>query len=78
LSARVSSGSRREIAEALAGAHFSRAQDQMVGVDLADGVAVPGEVRGVAGFKPADLGLTDAAQFLEGQSAGAAVGGKIG
>jgi|HubBroStandDraft_4_1064222.scaffolds.fasta_scaffold741707_2 hypothetical protein len=50
----------------------------MVGVDLADGVAVPGEVRGVAGFKPADLGLTDAAQFLEGQSAGAAVGGKIG
>ena len=44
----------------------------MVGVDLADGVAVPG------GFKPADLGLTEAAQFLEGQSAGAAVGGKIG
>jgi hypothetical protein len=39
-------GIEREIAEALAGAHLSGAQDQMVGIDCADGVAVLGEVNG--------------------------------
>jgi len=31
---------KRKVSEALAGAHLSGAQDQVVGVDLADGVAV--------------------------------------
>ena len=67
-------GIEREIAEALAGAHLSRAQDQMVGIDCADGVAVLGEVeldggQRVTGFEPADLGLADPAQFQERQGA---------
>ena len=42
VSARVSSGSS-EIAEALTGTHFSWAQDQVIGFDGADRVAVLGE-----------------------------------
>jgi hypothetical protein len=34
--------------------------------------------RGEPLFKSADLGLADTAEFLQGQSAGVAVGGKIG
>jgi hypothetical protein len=62
-----------EVGKTLAGAHLSGAQDEVVRVDLADGVAVLGEIeldggRDVLGFESADLGLTDAAQFLERQS----------
>ena len=51
----------REIAEALAGAHFSWAQDQVIGFDGADRVAVLGEGeldggKGVTGFEGADFG----------------------
>ena len=72
-----------EVGETLAGAHLSGAQDQVVRVDLADRVPIFGEVkfngsRGVLGFESADLGLADAAQFLQGQSASASVGGEIG
>jgi hypothetical protein len=81
--ARVSPGSSAKIAEALAGAHLSGAQDQMVRVELADGVAILGEVkfngsRRELGFESVDLGLADSAEFLQGQSASVAVGGKIG
>ena len=67
----------RKIAEALAGAHLSGTQDQMVRVHLSDRVAVLGEVEldgseGVIGFEPADFGLADTAQFLERQGARAA------
>jgi hypothetical protein len=46
----------------------------VVRVDLADRVTIFGEVefdgsRGVLGFESADLGLADAAEFLERQSA---------
>ena len=79
----VSSGGKRKVAEALAGAHFPGAQDQVVWVERADGVAVLREVeldggRGVAGFEPADLGLADSAQFFQGINASASVGVKIG
>ena len=73
----------REIAEALTGAHFPWAQDQVIGLHGADRVAVLGEGeldggQGVPGFEPADFGLADSVKFLEGQGARAAVGGKIG
>src|SRR5262244_2639566 len=32
----------------------------------------------VPGFESADLGLADSAQFFQGQSAGASVGGEVG
>ena len=56
---------------------------EMIGFNSADRVAVLGEVeldgsRGVMGFKKPDLGLADTAEFLQGQSASVAVGGKIG
>jgi len=49
----------------------------------ADRVAVLGEVerdgcRCVIGFEPADFGVADSAEFLERQSASAAVGREIG
>jgi hypothetical protein len=52
---------KREIAEALAGAHFSWAQDQVIGVHGADRVAVLGESeldggKGVTGFEGTDFG----------------------
>jgi hypothetical protein len=55
----------------------------MIGLPGADRVAVLGEVeldgsRGAIGFKKPDFGLADSAQFLEGQSASAAVGREIG
>jgi hypothetical protein len=83
LRARVSSGSRREIAEALTGAHFSWAQDQVIGVHGADRVAVLGEGeldggKGVPGFEGADFGKADSVKFLEGEGAGAAACGEIG
>jgi hypothetical protein len=58
-----------QIGKALARAHLSWAQDEVVRVDLADRVAVLGEIefdrgRGVMGFEPADLGVADAVQFL--------------
>ena len=73
----------REIAEALTGAHFSWAQDQVIWFDGADRVAVLGEGeldggKGVTGFEPADFGLADSVKFLEGQGASAAVCGEIG
>ena len=73
----------REIAEALTGTHFSWAQDQVIGVDGADRVAVLGEGefdggKGVTGFEGADFGQADSVKFLEGEGAGAAVGGEIG
>ena len=73
----------REIAEALTGAHFSWAQDQVIGFHGADRVAVLGEGeldggQGVPGFEPADFGLAESVKFLEGQGASAAVGGEIG
>jgi hypothetical protein len=72
----------REIAEALAGAHFPWAQDQVIGVCGADRVAVLGEGeldggQGVPGFEGADFGPADSVKFLEGQGASAAVGGEI-
>jgi hypothetical protein len=72
-------GLERKIAEALAGAHLSWTQDQVIGLPGADRVAVLGEVelngsRGVIGFQMPDFGLADSAQFLERQSASAAVG----
>jgi hypothetical protein len=74
---------KSEVGEALAGAHLSGAQDQVVRVDLADRVPIFGEVkfngsRGVLGFESADLGLADAAEFLERRGASAAVGREIG
>ena len=74
---------KSKVGKALAGAHLSWAQDEVVWVDLADRVAVLGEIefdggRGVPGFESADLGVADSAQFLQGQSAGASVGGKVG
>ena len=62
-------GIEREIAEALAGAHLSGAQDEVVWVDLAASVAVLGEIefdggRGEPLFESADLGLADTAEFL--------------
>ena len=73
----------REIAEALTGAHFSWAQDQVIGFHGADGVAVLGEgeldgCQGVPGFEPSYFGLAESVKFLEGQGASAAVGGEIG
>ena len=55
-----------EVGKALAGAHLSGAQDEVVGVDLADSVAVLGEIefdggRGEPLFESADLGLADTA-----------------
>jgi hypothetical protein len=52
----------REIAEALAGTHFPRAQDQVIGVHGADRGAVFGEGeldggQGVPGFEGADFGF---------------------
>ena len=71
-----------KVGETLAGAHFSGAQDQVVRVDLADRVPMFGEVKfdgsRMLGSKSADLGLTDAAEFLERESASASVGCKIG
>jgi hypothetical protein len=74
---------KSEVGKTLAGAHPSGTQDQVVRVDLADRVPIFGEVkfdgsRGVLGFESADLGLADAAEFLERQSASAAVGREIG
>ena len=74
---------QRKIAEALTGAHFSWAQDQVIWLNGADRVAILGEVeldggRGVTGFEPADFGLADSVEFLERQGASAAVGGEIG
>ena len=67
----------------MAGAHLSGAQDEVVRVDLADSVAVLGEIefdggRGESLFESADLGLPDTAEFPQGQSASVAVGGEIG
>jgi hypothetical protein len=72
-----------EAGKALAGAHLSGAQDEVVWVDLADSVTVLGEIefdgsRGESLFESADLGLADSAEFLERECANAAVGGKIG
>jgi hypothetical protein len=76
-------GIEREIAEALAGAHFPWAQDQVIWLHGADRVAVLGEGeldggKGIPGFEPANLGLADSVKFLEGEGAGAAVGGEVG
>ena len=73
----------REIAEALTGAHFSWAQDQVIGLHGADRVAVLGECeldggQGVTGFEPSYFGLAESVKFLEGQGASAAVCGEIG
>src|SRR5271166_6962125 len=73
----------RQIAEALTGAHFSWAQDQVIGFHGADRVAVLGEgeldgCQGVPGFEPSYFGLPESVKFLEGQGASAAVGGEIG
>ncbi|HSZ78605.1 MAG TPA: hypothetical protein VK775_14470, partial [Chthoniobacterales bacterium] len=64
----------RQIAEALAGAHFPWAQDQVVWLHGADRVAILGEGeldggQGVTGFEPADFGLADSVKFLEGEGA---------
>jgi hypothetical protein len=74
---------KSEVGKTLAGAHLSGAQDEVVWVDLADSVAVLGEIefdgsRREPGFESAELGLADSAEFLERQSASASVGGKIG
>jgi len=68
---------QREIAEALTGAHFSWAQDQVIGVHTAR-IALPvlGECeldggKGVTGFEGADFGQADSVKFLEGEGAGA-------
>ena len=58
-----------EVGKALAGTHLSGAQDEVVRVDLADRVAVLGEIefdggRGEPLFESADLGLADTAEFL--------------
>jgi len=58
-----------EVGKALARAHLSGAQDEVVRVDLADSVAVLGEIefdggRGEPLFESADLGLADTAEFL--------------
>ena len=71
--ARVSLWIESEVGKTLAGAHLSGAQDQVVRVDLADRVPIFGEVkfngsRSELGFESVDLGLTDAAEFLERQS----------
>jgi hypothetical protein len=55
---------QREIAEALIGAHFSWAQDQVIWLHGADRVAILGEGeldggQGIPGFEPANLGLAD-------------------
>ena len=73
-------GFEGQIAEALTGAHFSWAQDQVIGLHGADRVAVLGEGefdggKGVTGFEGADFGLADSVKFLEGDGA---VGGEIG
>ena len=57
--------------------------DGTIGVHGADRVAVLGEGeldggQGVTGFEGADFGLADSVKFLEGEGAGAAVGGEIG
>ena len=62
----------REIAEALTGAHFSWAQDQVIGFHGADRVAVLGEgeldgCQGVPSFEPSYFGLAESVKFLEGQ-----------
>ena len=72
-----------EVGKALARAHLSGSQDEVVWVELAYRVAILGEVkfngsRGESLFESADLGLADSAEFLQGQSASVAVGGKIG
>ena len=72
-----------EVGKTLARAHLSGAQDEVVWVDLADSVAVLGEIefdgsRRELRFKSAELGLADTAEFLERQSASASVSGKIG
>ena len=74
---------KSEVGKTLAGAHLSGAQDEVVRVDLADSVAVLGEIefdgsRREPGFESAELGLADSVEFLERQSASASVGGKIG
>jgi hypothetical protein len=76
-------GFEREIAEALTGAHFSWAQDQVIGVHGAGRVAILGEGeldggKGVPGFEGADFGQTDSVKFLEGDCASAAACGEIG
>ena len=76
-------GFEGEIAEALTGAHFSWAQDQVIGVHGADRVAVLGEGeldggQGVPGFEGADFGQAESVKFLEGEGAGAAACGEIG
>jgi hypothetical protein len=55
-----------EVGKALARAHLSGAQDEVVRVDLADSVAVLGEIEFDGGwgeplFESADLGLADTA-----------------